>query len=102
MALLDRDRRIFATSDWDIMQQAHDKASRMLDRCPKTHPRCNQLARTVMALFDSGVDDTGELAGMAANRELGHLAVQGYFHKPFALKPARGPRETGRDTATRH
>jgi hypothetical protein len=90
MALLDRDRRIFATSDWEIMQQAHDKASRMLDRCPKTHPRCNELARVVMALFDSGVRDAEELAAMAANRELGHLAVRGYFQKPFVFKPSQG------------
>ncbi|MEJ1119673.1 hypothetical protein V9K92_14455 [Phyllobacterium sp. CCNWLW109] len=86
MALLDRDRRIFATSDWEVMQRAHDKASQMLDRCPKTHSRCNELARTVMALFDSGIRDVDELAAMAANRELGHLAVTGYFQKPFAFK----------------
>ncbi|EJM99396.1 hypothetical protein PMI41_04301 [Phyllobacterium sp. YR531] len=88
MALLDRDRRIFATSDWEVMQRAHNKASLMLDRCPKTHPRCNALARTVMALFDSGVHNADELAALAANRELGHLAIQGYFHKPFAFKPS--------------
>lgn len=102
MALLDRDRRIFATSDWGIMQRAHEKASQMLDRCPKTHARCNDLARTVMALFDSGVRDEDELAAMAANRELGHLSVRGYFQKPFAFKPSRSSLETEREARTQH
>lgn len=94
MALLDRDRRIFATSDWDIMQRAHDRASQMLDRCPKTHERCNDLARTIMALFDSGIRDEDELAAMAANRELSFLASKGYFQKPFAFKSHIAARES--------
>ncbi len=89
MALLDKHRRIFATSDWEIMQRAHDKASQMLDRCPKTHPRCNELARTVMALYESGVHDADELAPMAANRELGHMAIGGHFQKPFVFTPQK-------------
>lgn len=89
MALLDQDRRIFATSDWETLQRAHDKASRMLDRCPKTHERCNELARTVMALFDSGVRGEDELAALAANRELGHLGAQGHFQQPFSMSQAQ-------------
>lgn len=85
MALLDRDQRIFATSDWETMQRAHDKASQMLDRCPKTHERCNELARTIMALFDSGIHDVDVLAAMAANRELNVLASRGHFQKPFSF-----------------
>jgi hypothetical protein len=48
MPFSSRDQRIHSTTDWDIMQQAHDRASKMLDRCPKTHARCNQLARIVI------------------------------------------------------
>jgi hypothetical protein len=99
MALLDRDRRIFATSDWEIMQRAHDKASQMLDRCPKTHERCNDLARTIMALFDSGIRDADELAAMAANRELSHMAAKGYHQKPF---PFGNLGESKISSATRH
>ncbi|MCO4317614.1 hypothetical protein M8997_010495 [Phyllobacterium sp. 21LDTY02-6] len=98
MALLDKDRRIFASSDWEIMQAAHERASRMLDRCPKTHPRCNELARTILTLFDSGIRDEEELAAMAANRELGVLAARGHFHKPFLARTAA----SGLTSDTRH
>ena len=83
MAFLDRDRRIFTTTDWEIMQRAHNKASLLLDRCPKTDARCNELARVIMTMFESGIRDEDDLAAMAANRELNFLAVRGFFHKPF-------------------
>jgi hypothetical protein len=86
MAFIDRDRRIFATTDWEIMQHAHNRASQLLDRCPKTHERCNDLARIIMAIFESGIRDEDELAAMAANRELNFLAARGHFHKPFPMK----------------
>jgi hypothetical protein len=86
MAFLDRDRRIFTTTDWEIMQGAHNKASLLLDRCPKTDARCNQLARVIMAMFESGVRDEDDLAAMAANRELNFLAVRGHFQKPFPFR----------------
>lgn len=95
MAFLDRDRRIFTTTDWEIMQRAHNKASLLLDRCPKTDVRCNELARVIMAMFESGVRDEDELAAMAANRELYFLEGRGHFQKPFPLKSARtSPRES--------
>jgi hypothetical protein len=83
VAFLDRDRRIFTTTDWEIMQRAHNKASLLLDRCPKTDARCNQLARIIMAMFESGIRDEHDLAAMAANRELNFLAARGHFQKPF-------------------
>ncbi|ATU90463.1 hypothetical protein [Phyllobacterium zundukense] len=89
MAFSDRDRRIFATTDWEIMQRAHNRASQLLDRCPKTHERCNDLARIIMAIFESGIRDEDELAVMAANRELNFLAGRGHFQKPFPFRDAR-------------
>jgi len=86
MAFTDRDRRIFATTDWEIMQRAHNRASQLLDRCPKTHERCNDLARVIMVIYESGVRDEDELAAMAANRELNFLAGRGHFQKPFPFK----------------
>jgi hypothetical protein len=83
MSFLDRDRRIFTTTDWEIMQRAHNKASLLLDRCPKTDLRCNELARIIMVMFESGIRDEDDLAAMAANRELNFLAVRGHFQKPF-------------------
>lgn len=94
MPFSSRDQRIHSTTDWDIMQQAHDRASKMLDRCPKTHARCNQLARIVIAIYESGVRDVDELAVMAANRELNVLAESGHFQKPFRLTPAGERPET--------
>jgi hypothetical protein len=85
MPFSSRDQRIHSTTDWEIMQQAHNQASRMLDRCPKTHARCNHLARIVIAIYQSGVRDIDELAVMAANRELNVLAEKGYFQQPFRV-----------------
>lgn len=70
------------------MQKAHDQASKMLDRCPKTHARCNHLAKIVIAIYESGVRDIDELAVMAANRELNVLAEHGHFRQPFRYQPA--------------
>ncbi len=86
MTFTDRDRRIFATTDWEIMQRAHNRASQLLDRCPRTHERCNDLARVIMAIYESGVRDEDELAAMAANRELNFMAGRGHFQKPFPFK----------------
>lgn len=88
MTFADRDRRIFATTDWEIMQRAHNRASQLLDRCPRTHERCNDLARVIMAIYESGVRDEDELAAMAANRELNFMASRGHFQKPFPFKNA--------------
>ncbi len=91
MAFFDRDRRIFTTTDWETMQRAHNKASLLLDRCPKTDARCNELARVIMAIFESGVRDEDDLAAMAANRELNFLAARGLFQKPFPFGNAKAP-----------
>ncbi|MBZ9654595.1 hypothetical protein [Phyllobacterium lublinensis] len=99
MAFSARDRRIFATTDWEIMQRAHNQASRLLDRCPKTHERCNDLARIIMAIFESGIRDEDELAAMAANRELNFLAGRGHFQKPF---PVRNLPKAANETRTEH
>lgn len=85
MAFLEIDRRIFTTTDWEIMQRAHNRASILLDRCPRTDPRCNELARTIIAMFESGIRDEDELAAMAANRELNFLGARGHFQKPFPI-----------------
>ena len=85
MAFLDLDRRILTTTDWEVMQRAHNRASTLLDRCPKTDARCNALARTIIAMYESGIHDEDELATIAANRELNVLAALGHFHKPFPL-----------------
>jgi hypothetical protein len=76
------------------MQHAHDRASKMLDRCPKTHVRCNQLAKIVIAIYESGVHDIDELAVMAANRELNVLAEKGLFQQPFRFTPTDKRPET--------
>src|SRR5262245_3340893 len=83
MAFLDLDRRILTTTDWDVMQRAHDRASLLLGRSPKTDARCNELARTIIAMYESGIHDENELATIAANRELNVLAARGQFQKPF-------------------
>jgi len=83
MVPLDLDRRIFTNTDWEVMQRAHDKASLLLGRSPKTDLRCNELARTIIAMYESGIHDEDELATIAANRELNVLAARGHFQKPF-------------------
>lgn len=81
--VFDLDRRIFTTTDWDVMQRAHDRASLLLGRSPKTDARCNELARTIVAMYESGIHSEDELATIAANRELNELAARGHFQKPF-------------------
>jgi hypothetical protein len=81
------------------MQRAHNRASQLLDRCPRTHERCNDLARIIMAIFESGVRDEDELAAMAANRELNYMAGRGIFQKPF---PFKKPAHAAQESLTEH
>jgi hypothetical protein len=62
--------RFYTQNDWRILELAHRRASRILDRDPKTHPHANRLARAIMIFFNSGETDFGRLASMAVKREL--------------------------------
>ncbi|CAN7469963.1 hypothetical protein LJR231_003184 [Phyllobacterium sp. LjRoot231] len=62
--------RFYSQNDWRILEEAHRRASRILDRDPKYHPHANRLARAIMIFFNSGETDFGRLASMAVKREL--------------------------------
>ncbi|MBZ9657287.1 hypothetical protein [Phyllobacterium lublinensis] len=55
--------------DWLVLQAAHDSASKILGRSPKTHPYADRLAKQIFRLFDLGHRDTAIIAAIAAQRE---------------------------------
>lgn len=59
----------FTDEEWIILQAAHDKASRILDRSPKTHRYADRLAREIFRLFDHGHRDANIMAAIAAQFE---------------------------------
>jgi hypothetical protein len=65
------DQNNYSPDEWDLMQRAHDRASEMLHRGPKTHENADRLARTVMKLFGQGLRDEDILASKATNHEVG-------------------------------
>lgn len=69
------DQNNYSPEEWDLMQRAHDKASEMLHRCPKTHENADRLARTVMKLFGQGLRDEDVIASKAASQETVLLGV---------------------------
>lgn len=68
-------RKLFYSSeDWHLMQRAHLRASRQLQRCPKSHEDAGRLARRVMTLFDEGLRDEDAIVSAAVFQE--HLVTE--------------------------
>ncbi len=59
--------KFHSSADWIVMQRAHAKASALLSRCPYSDIRANQIARTVMRLFDDGLRDEDMIAAKTVN-----------------------------------
>lgn len=59
----------YTSKDWATMATAHEMASAMLLRDPRTHEHADRLARTVMKLFDRGLRDPKIIADQASERE---------------------------------
>jgi hypothetical protein len=55
---------------WDTMQAAHNKASDMLGRCPKTHEHSERLAREIIRIYEAGERDPIMIALMATEIEI--------------------------------
>ncbi|MEK1888994.1 MAG: hypothetical protein AAAB35_15795 [Phyllobacterium sp.] len=59
----------YSSEDWNLMQRAHFKASKQLQRCPKSHADADRLARRVMTLFDEGLRDEAAIVSAAVFQE---------------------------------
>ncbi|ATU91662.1 hypothetical protein B5P45_06030 [Phyllobacterium zundukense] len=73
------------------MEHAYAQASALLKRSPKTDPRANRLARTVMMFFNRGMRDPDLIAAVAANREIS---------REFRDSIERGTKPTMRERVT--
>lgn len=61
--------------DWVVLQVAHDTASRILGRSPKTHPYADRLAKQIFRLFDLGHRDIAIIAAIAAQTERARAGI---------------------------
>ncbi|MBZ3695457.1 MULTISPECIES: hypothetical protein [Phyllobacterium] len=59
----------YSADDWRVMQSAHDLASNVLGRSPKTDIHAQRLGRTVIALFGLKLRNVEEIADRAARSE---------------------------------
>lgn len=55
---------------WDILQTAHNEASSILGRDPRTHDYAERLAREIMRLYESGGRDPIKMALKAVDTEI--------------------------------
>lgn len=67
--------RQYTADDWQLMTDAHRRASAELGRHPKNHPHSNRLARAVMRFFDNGVRDVRHLVDLSVESERENITV---------------------------
>jgi hypothetical protein len=58
---------------WNTIQQAHDRASIILDRSPKDHEFSERLAREVIRLYKGGIHNVDQIADAAVKNEMAIL-----------------------------
>ncbi|QND54516.1 hypothetical protein HB779_21635 (plasmid) [Phyllobacterium sp. 628] len=75
MGFNDRILQQYTHDDWLAMQDAHDKASIILGRSPKTDIHSDRLGRTVIALFNLKLRSIDEIVERAVQRERSFEAI---------------------------
>lgn len=59
----------YTDDDWRAMQTAHDRASQILGRSPKTDIHSDRLGRTVIALFNLKIRSIDQIVERAVQSE---------------------------------
>ncbi|MEK1888210.1 MAG: hypothetical protein AAAB35_11690 [Phyllobacterium sp.] len=84
---IETDPHLILPDDWVVLQTAHDSASRILGRSPKTHPYADRLARQIFRLFDLGHRDPAIIAAIAAQTERVRAGHSDNRNKALTLVP---------------
>ncbi|TXR46362.1 hypothetical protein FVA77_25405 [Phyllobacterium endophyticum] len=67
---------LYSRDEWRILELAHQKACRTLERDPRSHPYAERLVCLIMILFERGERDYRKLADLAVKREINLLEAE--------------------------
>jgi hypothetical protein len=87
----------YSSQDWQIMSDAHKRASIKLGWTSKTYPEADRLGRAIMRCFDSGICDLDDLVTASVNSE---LEVYGLNRRK--TDPQRQPDPPPHNSSTQH
>lgn len=75
----------YSNAEWALMQRAHAKASRALQRSPLTDENALRLARRVMTLVDRGLCDEEVIVSAAVHQEMLLAGIVARRHNAGAI-----------------